>query len=411
MEIPVLTRFIKGLRLFFESKRLRWFTLIFLLSAIFVFVLRELGNIWPTTGLITVLGGVFPTYFMIAAFLALFGLQRFLADEESYGKSFALFIPSIIASIVLYVFLFIFANALWFFIFFWIAFFGWIVFQAFISSRSALGYAESVDIKHRSKAITVFFGTLYLASYFIIIGAFIVMLILNPAIFVTETGLLVVVAAGIGVIIAAGYNFLNGILILRYRNKVMGDNLALLGLFIALYVAYFLYNVLKPDPTGIDLFSSIIDIGISVFFILYAMSSVGLTLSARAELETRWKISKELAAAITFFLASGYLVVEAAFESAGFAIFERGPDLIKLILFPGVALLMALLFIRRAGRAPPEPAPMPEDAPVLTEKLETEEETEDETLIPEAKFESDSDAEEHYEEDEPVMDDDSDDAE
>jgi len=411
MEIPVLTRFIKGLRLFFESKRLRWFTLIFLLSAIFVFVLRELGNIWPTTGLITVLGGVFPTYFMIAAFLALFGLQRFLADEESYGKSFALFIPSIIASIVLYVFLFIFANALWFFIFFWIAFFGWIVFQAFISSRSALGYAESVDIKHRSKAITVFFGTLYLASYFIIIGAFIVMLILNPAIFVTETGLLVVVAAGIGVIIAAGYNFLNGILILRYRNKVMGDNLALLGLFIALYVAYFLYNVLKPDPTGIDLFSSIIDIGISVFFILYAMSSVGLTLSARAELETRWKISKELAAAITFFLASGYLVVEAAFESAGFAIFERGPDLIKLILFPGVALLIALLFIRRAGRAPPELTPMPEDAPVLTEDLEAEEETVDETLIPEAKFESGSDAEDHFEEDEPVMDDDSDNAE
>ncbi|MFW9967906.1 MAG: hypothetical protein ACFFEA_12205 [Candidatus Thorarchaeota archaeon] len=373
MEIPVLTRFIKGLRLFFESKRLKWFTLIFLLSAIFVFVLRELGNIWPTTGLITVLGGVFPTYFMIAAFLALFGLQRFLADEESYGKSFALFIPSIIASIVLYVFLFIFANALWFFIFFWIAFFGWIVFQAFISSRSALGYAEGVDIKHRSKAVTVFFGTLYLASYFIIIGAFIIMLILNPAIFSTETGLLVIAGALIGVIIAAGYNFLNGILILRYRNKVMGDNLALLGLFIAFYVAYFLYNVLKPDPTGIDLFSSIIDIGVSVFFVLYAMSSVGLTLSARAELETRWKISKELAAAITFFLASGYLVVEAAFESAGFAILERGPDIIKLILFPGVALLMALLFIRRAGRALPEPAPMPEEAPVLTEDEAIEE--------------------------------------
>ncbi|MFW9803727.1 MAG: hypothetical protein ACFFFC_13790 [Candidatus Thorarchaeota archaeon] len=411
MEIPVLSRFIKGLKLFFESKKLRWFTIIFILSAIFVFVLRELGNIWPTTGLITVLGGVFPTYFMIAAILALFGLQRFLADEESYGRSFALFIPSIIASIVLYVFLFFFANALWFFIFFWIAFFGWIVFQAFISSRSALGYAESVDIEHRSKAVTVFFGTLYLASYFIVIGAFIIMLFLNPAIFVTDTGLLVVVAAGIGVIIAAGYNFLNGILILRYRNKVMGDNLALLGLFIALYVAYFLYNVLKPDPTGVDLLSSIIDVGISVFFILYAMSSVGLTLSARAELETRWKISKELAAAITFFLASGYLVVEAAFESAGFAIFERGPDLIKLLLFPGVALLMALLFIRRAGRVPPEPAPMPEDAPVLAEDVEAKEDTIDETPIPESTFESDSDAEENFEEDEPFIEDESEDAE
>ncbi len=399
MDVPILTRFIKGLRLFFESKRLRWFSLIFLLSAIFVFLLRGISDLIaiPLSGIIAVIGGIFPTYFMLAAFLSLFGLQRFFASEESYGRSFALFIPWIAVSTAVYAVLFIFTPGLWFFLFFIVAFFGWIVFQAFLSSRSALGYAESVDIKHRSKIVTVFFGALYLVSYAIIIGAFAILFILNPGILLIETGWIVVIAALIGVLIALGYNFINGILILRYRNKVMGDNLALLGLFIAFYVAYFLYNVLK-EVTGLDPISLIVDIGMSIFFILYAMSSVGLALSSRAELDTRWKISKELAATMTFFLASGYLVIEAAFESLGYAIFERGPDIIKLLLFPGVALLMALLFIRRAGRAPPEPTPIPEDAPVLTEETEAEEDSDEapaeESPAPEEEFSSEPDEEE-----------------
>ena len=186
----------------------------------------------------------------------------------------------------------------------------------------------------------------------------------------------------------------------------MGDNLALLGLFIAFYVAYFLYNVLK-EVTGLDPISLIVDIGMSIFFILYAMSSVGLALSSRAELDTRWKISKELAASMTFFLASGYLVIEAAFESLGYAIFERGPDIIKLLLFPGVALLMALLFIRRAGRAPPEPTPMPEDAPVLTDETEVEEDSDEipaeELPVPEEDFRSEPDDEEELSEEEEAI--------
>lgn len=406
MEIPILTRFIKGLRLFFESKRLRWFSLIFLLSAIFVFLLRGISDIIgiPLTGIISVLGGIFPTYFMLASFLSLFGLQRYLASEESYSRSFALFIPWIAVSTGIYVVLFLFMHGLWFFLFFIIAFFGWIVFQAYLSSRTALGYAESVDIQHRSKIVTVFFGTLYLISYAVIIGAFFLMLILNPGIWGVETGWLVVVGALAGVLIALGFNFINGILILRYRNKVMGDNLALLGLFIALYVAYFLYNVLK-EVTGLDILSLVVDVGMSIFFILYAMSSVGLALSSRAELDTRWKISKELAATLTFFLASGYLVIESAFEALGYAIFERGPDIIKLLLFPGVALLMAVLFIRRAGRAPPEPAPMPEDAPVLAEDEEIEEPEDglvEEEFASEPEVEPDSEApEEFVDDDEP----------
>ncbi|MHA2209723.1 MAG: hypothetical protein ACXABV_11170 [Candidatus Thorarchaeota archaeon] len=377
MEIPVLTRFIKGLSLFFESKRLRWFAFVFLISAALVFIVRGLGQIYPffATGLIAVIGGIFPTFFLIASFLAILGLQKFLTDEETYRRSIILFLPWLGISAVVYAALFIFTPFLYSLFFFWISFFGWIVLQAYLSSRTALGYAELVDIEHRSKIVTIFFGSLYLVSYFIMIGAFIFLLFYNPALITDGAQWPVLAGAILGLAVALGYNFLNGFLILRYRNKTMGDNLALLGLFISFYVAYFLYNVMKPEVVGLDLLSLVVDIAISIFFILYAMSSVGLTISARAELDTRWKISKELAATLTFFLASGYLVVEAAFEASIWPILGKAPDIIKLFLFPGVALLMALFFIRRAGRAPPEPSPMPEDAPVLTddEELDSEE--------------------------------------
>jgi hypothetical protein len=405
MEIPILSRFIKGLKLFLESKRLRWFAFVFLISAILVFIVRGLGQIFPffATGLIAVIGGIFPTFFLIASFLAILGLQRFLADEETYRRSIILFIPWLGVSAVVYVVLFIFTPFLYSLFFFWISFFGWIALQAYLSSRTALGYAEMVDIEHRSRAVTVFFGSLYIVSYVVMIGAFVVLLIYNPALFLDAAQVPVLIGAILGLLVALGYNFLNGILILRYRDKTMGDNLALLGLFIAFYVAYFLYNVMKPEVVGLDILSLLVDIGMSIFFILYAMSSVGLTLSARSDLDTRWKISKELAATLTFFLASGYLVVEAAFEASILPILGKAPDIIKLFLFPGIALLMSLLFIRRVGKAPPKPTPMPEEAPILVEDEEIEE-PEDEPL--EEEFASEPEVEPDSEEPEEFVDDD-----
>ena len=59
MEIPVLSRFIKGLRLFFSSKRLRWLTIVFLIGAVSILLFRELGRIFPQigTGLLAIFGG------------------------------------------------------------------------------------------------------------------------------------------------------------------------------------------------------------------------------------------------------------------------------------------------------------------------------------------------------------------
>jgi len=368
MDIPVLTRFNKGLRLFFQSKRLRWLFLIFILSTVFVLAFRELGNFFPILagGFIAIIGGIFPTFFMITAFLSLIGLQRFVASEESYARSFVFFMTWIVISAFVYLMLWLTGMVLWILV--GVAFLGWIGFQAYLSSRTALGYAESVQIKTRSRVVTFLLGTLHILSYVIVIGAFFILLFWYVAnTLPAPIDYALVLAAAFGAVLAVGFNFLNGFIMLRERKRVTVDNLALLGLFISLYVAYFLYNILKPASASIDLFSLLIDAGLSIFFLLYALSSVGLTLASRADMDTRWKISGELAATMTFFFASGYLVVQALFGTlSGGLIGERIPDVIKLFVFPFVALVMELLFIRRSRKAP-EPAEVSEEIPVPTE--------------------------------------------
>jgi hypothetical protein len=370
MDIPVLTRFINGLKLFFESKRLRWFFLIFMISVIFIYTWRELGNFVPAIagGFIVIIGGVFPTFFMLAAFLSLLGLQRYIASEESYRVSFGSFLIWLVISGVVYFILWLTGLVFWVMVV--IAFLGWIGFQAYISSRSALGYAESVQIKTRSRAVTLLFGIMNLLSYVIIIGAFIVLLIWYVATAPVPIDFGPVIGAIIGTLLAAGFNFLNGIIIVKERKQITADNLALLGLFIAAYAAYFQYNILKPASITFDLFSLIVDMGISIFFILYAMSAVGLTLASRAHLDTRFKISIELAATITFFLASGYVVVQALFGTFALGLLgARMADVVKLIVFPFVALVMELLFIRSSRKAP-EAAPEPAETPEVPEEAE-----------------------------------------
>jgi len=415
LDIPVLTRFINGLKLFFESKRLRWFFFIFILSAAFTLLFRELGNFFPILagGFIAIIGGIFPTFFMITAFLSLLGLQRFIASEESYARSFVYFIVWIVISAFVYLMLWLTGMVFWIMV--GIAFLGWIGFQAYLSSRTALGYAESVQITSRSRVVTFLLGTLHILSYAIVIGAFILLFIWYAA----TTALfdwVVVGAALIGALLALGFNFLNGFIMLRERKRVTVDNLALLGLFIAAYVAYFLYNILKPVSASIDFFSLIIDASMSIFFILYAMSSVGLTLASRAHLDTRLKISSELAATITFFFASGYLVVQALFGTlSGGLLGERIPDVIKLFVFPFVALVMELLFIRRS-RKELEAAPVPEEVPLpaVEDEAEPEEErsevpqpivdVEEETHVEDIPDSDDSFDDESEEPDEPESD-------
>jgi hypothetical protein len=369
LEIPILTRFNEGLKLFFSSRRMRWLTLIFVIGAVTATIMERTGPFWGSVGLWFVpigLGGIFPTFFLVTAFLSLLGLQRFVADEESYLKSFTFFIPLMVISVAMLFVLFI-AFAAFIFIFVILGFLGWIVFQAYLASRSSLRYAEIVEVVSRKGYVKFLFYVSNILCYVVIAAAAIgTIIFINPAIInPLDPGFspATLVLAAIGAFFAFGFNFLNGMIILKERNKQTSDAIALLGIFVSLYSAYFLYNVLKGPDLGID----IIGILVTMFFLLYALSNVGLTITSRADLDTRWKISRELGATFTFFLASGYMYVAAMFT----AIITVDPtfaqaigDLVKLLLFPGVAFVMELLYIRKAGKAPEAPEAPIEEPPV-----------------------------------------------
>ena len=364
----MLTNFIEGLKLFFSSRRLKWLTLVFILGAFLITLYERIAVAVPQLAFFTLFaGGVFPTFFLITAFLSLLGLTRFVMDEESYVRSLIFTVILFIVSFVVLAFLLIF-RPFFNFLFIGIGFLGWIGFQSYFAARNSLGYAESVAIQDRSKLVDLLYSIIYIVNYLVIIGAFIV----TWAVF-TPAPLWILVAF-VGTILAAGFNFINGWILLAEREKSTAGNIVFLGLFVSFYSAYFIYNVLKGFDGSLDLVS----ITISVFFILYTMSGIGRSLSSRAEMETRWKLSKELAATTTFFLASGYVFVDAMFSVilGGFgdpALAGATGDAVKLFVFPFVALIIELNFIRKSRKVP-KPTEVPdeildigEDQPVVEE--------------------------------------------
>jgi hypothetical protein len=348
-------------------------------------------------------GGVFPTFFLVTGFLSLIGLARFVADEESYQKSFIFTIIWFIVSLFVLVML-LFIRPFFNLMYIGVAFLGWIGFQSFFSTRSSLGYAEGVTIESKSKWVRALYGFIYLLNYVVIVGAAVVTFIFVNPVLGLNTALAI-----IGVLFALFFNFVNGLILAAERNKPHASNISFLGLFISFYSAYFIYNVMKGYTPGLDL----VNIGITVFFILYTMSSVGRTLASRAELDTRWKLSKELAATFTFFLASGFMFVDAMFSvilGASFsALAGLAGDSVKLIVFPLVAFIMELNFIRKSRQIKPvdtyEPEVQPEeiDAETLEEEPEEavepeseefdEEEPEEEVISEEEPFDEEMDDE------------------
>ncbi|MGY5872521.1 MAG: hypothetical protein RTV72_09765 [Candidatus Thorarchaeota archaeon] len=389
MDIPMLTSFIEGLKLFFASKRMKWLTLVFLVGAVTITIWENLALMFPgLAGIALVVGGVFPTFFMVTGFLALFGLARFVADEESYVRSFIFTIIWFVVSLFVLIMMF-FVRPIFNWMFIGVAFLGWIGFQSYFSTRNSLGYAESVDIESRSKLVGFLYGFIYILNYVVIIGA-----VIFTWVFVNPTLGAGLVLGIVGAALALLFNFMNGWILVAERNKSTASNISFLGMFISFYSAYFIYNVMKGYDPGLDF----VGIGISVFFILYTMSSVGRSLAARAELDTRWKLSKELAATFTFFLASGFMFVDAMFAVILGGIDQTLAggigDAVKLMVFPFVAFIMELNFIRKS-RMVLKAAPVPDDIPVVRD------EPEEEPMMVEPE-EADMEPEEAMSEEEPV---------
>jgi hypothetical protein len=359
MEIPMLTNFIEGLKLFFASKRMRWFTLVFFVGAVIITIWESLGAIFDFLDPLVFTGGVFPIYFMLAAFMSMLGLSRFVASDESYMRSFVYTIIWGVISVFVLIGMVWFTFGLFIIVFVGIAFLGWIVFQSYFATRTSLGFAQSVDMGKRSLLIGLLFGAIYIFNYAVVIGAVIVSLLLfTPP-------LIPILWALFGGLLALGFNFINGLILVAERNKSTASGISVLGLFISLYSAYFIYNVLKGFDPALDLVS----IAISVAFILYTMSGIGRTLASRADTDTRFKLSREFAATLTYFMASGFMFVDSVFTAIIVNPSMQGivSDVIKLLLFPFIAFIMVLRYLYISRKAVKDAEPVPEDEPVIEE--------------------------------------------
>ena len=359
MEIPMLTNFIEGLKLFFESKRMRWFTLVFFVGAVMITIWESLGAIFDILDPLVFTGGVFPIYFMLAAFMSMLGLSRFVASDESYMRSFIYTIIWGVISVFVLIGMVWFTFGLFMIVFIGIAFLGWIVFQSYFATRTSLGFAQSVDMGKRSLLIGLLYGAIYIFNYAVVIGAVIV------GLFLFTPPLVPIVWAIFGGLLALGFNFLNGLILVAERNKSTASGISVLGLFISLYSAYFIYNVLKGFDPALDLVS----IAISVAFILYTMSGIGRTLASRADAETRFKLSREFATTLTYFMASGFMFVDSVFTAIIVDPSMQGivSDVIKLLLFPFIAFIMVLRYLYISRKAVKDAEPVPEDEPVIEE--------------------------------------------
>ena len=390
MEIPMITKFVNGLKMFWASKRLRWLTIVFMLGLVMTTFFQQLALYLPDVWFYsTLMSAAFPMFFLLTAILSLLGLQRFVASEESYSSSLVMFFIWIFVSAILQAYFVLTAMGAFIILYFGIAFLGWISFQAYFSTRTSLGYAEKADVRENSKLMKVLVTMSHVFCYVVIFGALVYVLSINLTELLDNLPRLLLLV--LGTLVAALFNFFNGMILGRQREKTTFVNVALIGLFISLYSGYFIYNAGKTTTLGFDL----VGFAITIFFVFYTMSSVGSTLASRAEKETRWKISKELAVTLTFFLASGYYFADTILPilpTVDPILGAAMGDLTKLFIFPLVALVMELLFIRRAGKVLKPAAELPPEE----ESVATEEETEssEEPVVEEAAEAEEPDAEE-----------------
>ena len=88
-----------------------------------------------------------------------------------------------------------------------VAFLGWIGFQSYFSTRSSLGYAESVVLDSRSRMASALYVIIYFLNYIVIWGA-----VFATFIFVNQTLGASLVLGIIGAFLATIFNFINGLI-------------------------------------------------------------------------------------------------------------------------------------------------------------------------------------------------------
>ena len=387
MNIPLLSGISEGLRVFLKTRRYLAYTIIFVATTFLGLFVTWLMTQTVGTGTELLLvnffafvGSAGTIYFAFGAIFTGLGVDGLWITRRSRGRTTELKgVAWMAISFAIAVFMKIIFGEIVLLLFAVVCWLGWIGFQAYLSTRTGLRVATLAEPKK---------GGFLLGA-----GSFIILLI-GLVIIAAEAITALSIAYGYdifglgpildGIFSSASQNLINQqfflliayacfalfavimlLSFLKYSGRGAALNIAILTLFIGIYSGYFLINVMRRgDIFGLDP----TDIAMSLFFLIYAMSGIGSTITEAVE-ESRSRTG-DFGPLLTFFLASGFFFVDSILAVASntntiiFSWFDTTGvfgdprflflfrDVSKLIAFPLIAIFTAIYYLRveRAGR-------------------------------------------------------------
>ncbi len=379
VSIPVLSNIIEGLKVFFKTRRYVAYLIIFFITSFISFFVSYILSIPGVVGspTETVLVNVFAyvgatgtIYFMLGTILLLVGLDKVWITRRGRGRITELKgIAWIAVSFFIAVWLSVFFKSTPLYLFAAVGWVGWIGFQAYLSSRTSLRIATIAEPKKGGIAKG------FLAFIILIIGigiiaaeAILALVVIPQDLFGISTMLgpvfpnfqqnislhftyIIVAFALLGI-----FALIALVAYFRYALKGAALNIALLTVFIAIYSGYFLVNVMRR--TSVPSMEPV-DIAMTLFFLVYAMSGIGRTVTESVE-ESRFRV-RDLGPLITFMLASGFFFVDSLITASTYspqlaAWFDWSSttnyvnfifrDVAKLLAFPLVAIFSMLYYLK-----------------------------------------------------------------
>ncbi len=383
MNIPVLSNIVEGLKVFFKTRRYVAYTTVFVATAFLTFFWSILLNGYAANdeieniliNLFVYLGATGTIYFMLGSIFMATGLEKVWITRRGRGrttelKGLAWMAVSFAISVFISLPQVAGRNALMFFaVFCWI---GWIAFQAYLSSRTSLRVASIAEPKKGGIAIGIGSFIILIIGLGIIAAEAIAALFLIPndmfgigtalqSISLFSSAMSNLQAQFTWLVVAYSMMGLFALIALfsffKYARKGAALNIAILVVFIGIYAGYFLVNVMRRNiPPGFDP----VDIGMTLFFLIYAMSGIGRTVTEGVEERRSW--TRDLGPLLTFFLASGFFFVDSIIAvssnpASGLALWFEWTnydnlwtfvfrDVVKLIAFPLAAIFSMLYYLR-----------------------------------------------------------------
>ena len=381
MQIPILSGIISGLGVFLRTRRYLAYTIVFVATtflALFVSWLMSITIGSPIENTLfyffVYIGSTGTVYFALGTLFMSLRLDRLWITRRGRGSVTELKgVAWMAVSFAITVFLSIIAGPLPLILIAMLCWVGWIAFQAYLSTRTSLRVATIAEPKK---------GGILMG-----IGSFIILLIGLALIAAEALAALWLIpndVFGLGTMVQgipmlsqamanlqlqstflliayAAMGFFAVIMLfafLRYAGRGAAPNIAILTIFIAIYAGYFLFNVMRrAEVSGMGA----VDIFMSLFFLAYAMSGIGRTVTDSLE-ESRARTG-DLGPLLTFFLAGGFFFVDSIIGVAANPlslistqwfgpVIQTDPfflflfrDVAKLIAFPLTAIFTALYYL------------------------------------------------------------------